>query len=278
MKCVTYNVHFGVGMDGQYDLARIADAVRGADLIALQEVSRNNPQNGSTDMVSGLCALFPDYFTVFGTPYQVNIGSHMDAGKAVSVYFEFGNMVLSKTPIISSRNLLLPRRRTRDVLNLQRGALETMIDTPAGVVRFYNVHLDHVSGTERLAQTVFLKERVTNYQDEGGAVTGLASIGFPEPPHPEHAVLMGDFNFPPDSPEYTLLCGTPEPDGFVDIAATGNGTSAPDHTWFDPEGKKLSSRIDYCFATASLAGKCGKARVDQPACGSDHCPLWFEIG
>lgn len=285
MQCVTYNVHFGVGMDGNYDLARIADEVRGADLIALQEVSRNNPQNGAADMVAGLAGLLPGYFFVFGSPYQVNLGSHMDGDNAVSSYFEFGNMVLSKTPILSSRNLLLPRTRTYDMLNLQRGALEAMVETPLGPVRFYSVHLDHVSRRERLAQIAFLKDRVLGYGREGGAVTGLSSLGFPEPPHPEHAVLMGDFNFEPETPEYVALCGETDPqfgrpanaDNFRDVSIP-DGTAAVDsHSWFDPEGAMAPKRIDFCFTTAELAGHTGKARVDTQATGSDHRPVWIEI-
>ncbi len=33
MEFVTYNIHYGVGRDGRADLARIAEAVRGADVI-----------------------------------------------------------------------------------------------------------------------------------------------------------------------------------------------------------------------------------------------------
>lgn len=285
MKCVTYNTHFGVGMDGKYDLARVADAVRSADLIALQEVSRNNPQNGGADMVAELAALLPDYYAVFGTPYQINIGSHLAGGAAVSTYFEFGNMVLSRVPVMSSRNLLLPRSRTYDILNLQRGALEAMVETPVGPVRFYSVHLDHVSAHERLAQIAFLKDRVLSYQREGGAVTGLSSMGFPELPHPEHAMLMGDFNFLPESPEYFAVCGESEEqfgrsvnaNDFCDVSISESASAAENHTWFDPDGKIGSKRIDYCFASASLAGHTGKARVDATADGSDHRPVWIEI-
>lgn len=285
MKCVTYNIQYGIGMDGKYDLARIADAVRGADLIALQEVSRNNPQNGGHDMVAGITELLPDYFSVFGAPYQMGFGSHLTDGKAVSVYFEFGNLVLSRTPVISSRNILLPRSRTYDILNLQRSALEAMVDTPAGPVRFYSVHLDHVSPAERLAQISFLKDRVLGYQRDGGAVSGLEELGFPEPPHPEHAVAMGDFNLVPESPEYLALCGgTNEEFGrsrnandFVDVSIPEGEDAAESVTWIDPEGKKPSKRIDYCFTTASLADRAGGARVDGDALGSDHRPVWFEI-
>ncbi|MFM9039437.1 MAG: endonuclease/exonuclease/phosphatase family protein, partial [Betaproteobacteria bacterium] len=38
MQIVSYNIQFGTGRDEKVDVARIADTVRGADLIALQEV------------------------------------------------------------------------------------------------------------------------------------------------------------------------------------------------------------------------------------------------
>jgi endonuclease/exonuclease/phosphatase family metal-dependent hydrolase len=40
VKFVFYNIQYSKGRDGRHDLARIADAVRGADIIALQEVTR----------------------------------------------------------------------------------------------------------------------------------------------------------------------------------------------------------------------------------------------
>lgn len=278
MKCVTYNVHFGVGMDGQLDLERIASAVRNADIIALQEVSRNNPQNGGIDMVAGLAELLPDHFSVFGAPFGVNIGSHRTEGRAVSVFFEFGNMVLSKTPIIASRSLLLPRTRSDDVLNLQRGALEAIIDTPLGPVRVYSVHLDHISRTERLAQIAFLRDRLFGFAGEGGAVTGLSTLGFPDLPHPDHAIAMGDFNLLPDSDEYAALIGGGEAEVLRDISIPDGLAASDSPTWFDPDGKLEPKRIDYCLATAELAAHAGQARVDADAAGSDHRPVWVEIG
>jgi endonuclease/exonuclease/phosphatase family metal-dependent hydrolase len=38
MKIVSYNIHYAIGKDDRYDLERIATAVAGADIIALQEV------------------------------------------------------------------------------------------------------------------------------------------------------------------------------------------------------------------------------------------------
>ena len=39
MQFVTYNIQYGLGEDGRYDLDRIAAAVEDADVIALQEVA-----------------------------------------------------------------------------------------------------------------------------------------------------------------------------------------------------------------------------------------------
>ena len=38
MMFVTYNIQYGLGRDGRYDLERTARVVEGADVIALQEV------------------------------------------------------------------------------------------------------------------------------------------------------------------------------------------------------------------------------------------------
>ena len=288
MKLVTYNIQYGIGLDGRYDLHRIAGAVRGADVIALQEVSRNNPANGGVDMVAGLCALLPDYFHVYGAPYEVDMGSAVESGRAVTRTLQFGNMVLSKTPVLSSRNLLLPRRRSYSTLNLQRSALEAMIATPFGPVRFYSVHLDHTSPDERIAQIRHLLGRVLAYTLEGGAVTGVAELGFPEPPHPEEFVLAGDFNMLPGSPEYRAMTGTPDEehgvtlraDRPVDAALLCADVSESRTTWIDPRQQDNLARrkcLDYAFVHAGLASRVKSLRIDSEANGSDHLPVWLEL-
>ncbi|TIV70671.1 MAG: EEP domain-containing protein, partial [Mesorhizobium sp.] len=78
MEIVTYNIQYGIGLDGRYDVGRIADAVRGADVIALQEVTRNNPRNGDRDMVAEISEALPDYFAAYGSNFEVNIGSRLE--------------------------------------------------------------------------------------------------------------------------------------------------------------------------------------------------------
>jgi endonuclease/exonuclease/phosphatase family metal-dependent hydrolase len=287
MKCVSYNIQYGIGLDGRYDIGRIADAVRGADVIALQEVSRNNPKNQGRAMVEEIRAALPDYFSVYGSNFEADIGSHMKDGQAVTVMFQFGNMVLSKSPIRLSRNLLMPRIRSFGHTNFQRGALEALIDTPHGPLRFYSTHLDHRSPEERLAQIRFLRERMLNYPLEGGALSGLSEMGFPEPPHAEAFIVMGDFNMLAGSPEYFEMTGRADHEFGMPLLATHPADAAarisegePATTWVDPkrpEDKSRWKRIDYAFISAGLMAGVRRSWVDHAAVGSDHLPLWIEL-
>jgi endonuclease/exonuclease/phosphatase family metal-dependent hydrolase len=286
MRIVSYNIRYGIGLDGKYDVGRIADAVRGADVIALQEVTRNNPRNGSRDMVAELCEALPDYFAAYGSNFEVNIGSRLENGRAISTSFQLGNMVLSKTPIHLSRNLLLPRSRSLETMNFQRGALEALIETPLGFIRFYSTHLDHRSPVERQGQIRFLRQRLLNYALEGGGLSGIPEIGLPDLPYPEAFIVMGDFNMLPGSPEYVELAGRPDhefgmpltADLAVDVAQ--RLAVAGLVTWVDPERPEDLNRhkcIDYIFTSASLAKSLKRLWTDRDAVGSDHLPLWAEL-
>ncbi|RWM08575.1 MAG: EEP domain-containing protein [Mesorhizobium sp.] len=286
MKIVTYNIQYGIGLDGKYDVGRIADAVRGADVIALQEVTRNNPRNGGRDMVAEICEALPEYFAAYGSNFEVNIGSRLENGRAISTSFQLGNMVLSTTPIHLSRNLLLPRSRSLETMNFQRGALEALVETPLGFIRFYSTHLDHRSPVERQGQIRFLRQRLLNYALEGGGLSGIPEIGLPDLPYPEAFVVMGDFNMLPGSSEYVELAGRPDhefgmpltADLAVDVAQ--RLAVADLVTWVDPERSADKSRhkcIDYIFTSASLARSLKRLWSDSDAVGSDHLPLWAEL-
>jgi len=287
MRVVTYNIQYGIGLDGQYDVGRITDAVRGADVIALQEVTRNNPRNGNRDMVAEIGEALPEYFAAYGSNFEVNVGSRIENGRALTTTFQLGNMVLSKTPIHLSRNLLLPRSRSFEAMNFQRGALEALIETPLGFIRFYSTHLDHRSPVERTSQIRFLRQRLLNYALEGGGLSGIPEIGLPDLPYPEAFIVMGDFNMLPGTPEYAELAGRPDhefgmpltADLAVDVAQRLGASDLV--TWVDPKRPEDASRhkrIDYVFTSASLAGSLKRLWVDRQAAGSDHLPVWVEMG
>ncbi|NKL58197.1 endonuclease/exonuclease/phosphatase family protein, partial [Rhizobium leguminosarum] len=195
MNFASYNIQYGFGLDGRYDLARIARSLEGADVIALQEVTRGFSRNGFADMAADIAAFFPDYFWVYGPACDMHVEADEGGLQPVrGTRFQFGNMVLSRWPIVSTRTLLLPRSRTIGKINLQRGATEAVIDAPGGAIRVYSVHLDHVSADERIRQLEFLNAHINAFVQEGGSLTGGDEFDLPEPPLPEDYVIMGDFN------------------------------------------------------------------------------------
>lgn len=286
MKFVTYNIQYGLGLDKKYDLARTARAVAAAnaDVVALQEVECYWQRSGMVHQPRELAAQLPGYHWVYGA----NLDMHVDAGDAdgnpVQRRRQFGTMVLSKTPILSSRNFPLPKFGPLTQHSIQQGALEAVIDTDSGPIRVYSVHLSHLASETRLPQIEVILDIHRRAPGEGGAWCGghaNPAAGWTEgemPPMPREAILMGDFNFLHDSPEYEAIIGPMTPkygrlanrDGFVDAwVAVGNSEA-------DGDTYELS-RLDYCFVSSPLAGRIRGCLIDNEADASDHFPVVTEI-
>ena len=67
MNFVSYNIQYSKGKDGVYDLERIADTVRGADIIGLQEVTQNFSEAPDSDQPVSLSDLLSEYFWTLPT-------------------------------------------------------------------------------------------------------------------------------------------------------------------------------------------------------------------
>ena len=59
MQFVTYNIQYGLGRDGRYDLERTARVIEGADVVALQEVERFWKRSGNVDRSPSWLNVFP---------------------------------------------------------------------------------------------------------------------------------------------------------------------------------------------------------------------------
>jgi endonuclease/exonuclease/phosphatase family metal-dependent hydrolase len=124
MKFVSYNIQYGFGADGRYDLARAADVIAGADVIALQEVERSWQRSGSDDQPELLSRLLPHHHAVYGPAFDMDASTVGADGKVVNRRRQFGTMLLSRFPILWSRLHLLPMRKVVRPLNTQNAALE----------------------------------------------------------------------------------------------------------------------------------------------------------
>ena len=218
MKFVTYNIQYGLGRDGRYDLDRTARVVEGADVIALQEVERFWKRSGNVDEVAGLAERLPDFHWVYAPGMDVNASYRDEDGRLINRRRQFGIMLMSRSPIISSRGFPLPKYGTLKQHSIQQALLEGVIYTPAGPIRVYSAHLSHLSAETRVPQIEALLDIIDRAPAEGGAWCG----GHPnpdagwtegeEPPMPRHAMIMGDLNFVPRSNQYDMIAGPLSPD------------------------------------------------------------------
>lgn len=286
MKCVSYNIQYGLGSDGQYDLKRIAAEVADADIIALQEVDRFWARSGMVDSPAVLASHLPRHHWVFGANLDIDASTD-DGTRITQRRKQFGTMILSRWPILSSRNFPLPKWGDRTHHSIQQGMLEAVIDTPAlGPVRVYSVHLSHLSPFTRLPQIAAIRDVLDRAPAEGGAWCG----GHPdpasgwleeaEPPMPDSWILMGDMNFPPRSEEYSAMIGGVAP-GYGRLTNRKGPLDAWVLAGHDEDSgsthPNAGCRIDHCFVSGDIAHRVANAAIDDQAKGSDHYPLsvWF---
>lgn len=284
LKLVTYNIHYGQGQDGRLDLARTAEAVRGGDIIALQEVDRYWQRTGGVDQALALAELFPGYFWVYGPGYDApaRVAHPLSANaKQRGRRRQHGNMILSRWPILSSRILPLPKARPEQFCQL-RVMLEAVIAAPGGAIRVACTHLCHISSDTRLPQVEQLHHYMRMLQQEGATWSGDSldnhawADGEDPPPCLDDIVLMGDLNMTPDSDEYRRLTGG-ESDLEDSWAALGNDPAAQEAWSCTSLRDQRKLRLDYIAVSSGLTARLKSTWIDQKCQASDHCPLWLEI-
>ncbi len=157
LRLVTYNVHKGVGADGRRDLARIASVIRhyDADLTALQEVMFYEPWRRKPSQAAVLHGLV-------GRPHAA-VG--LNCRRHFGIY---GNTTFSRHPCSSEENidLTIPLKRPRS-------ALRTTIETAAGPLHVYNVHL----GLARYERRLQIERLVTEIDGTVGSRAPVIVLG-----------------------------------------------------------------------------------------------------
>src|SRR5258708_39919541 len=103
----TYNIHYGVGADGEYDVLRIADAVAQADIICLQETVRGWRQNGYADQTAEIGRRLNRHFRFHG-PMEAGASTVSAHGSITNRRRTFGNALVPRWAILGARGLILP--------------------------------------------------------------------------------------------------------------------------------------------------------------------------
>lgn len=226
VRVLTFNIHGGFG--GGYRLAGIGEeiAATGADIVLLQEVDRHRDRSRRDDQASLLAARLG-----LQEVYGVNVVRAGDPGNARQ---EYGTAILSRYPILSWSNRLLPRYAGQE----QRGLLEAVVQLPDQQIHVYNTHLQHTGGNIRVVQMKAVR----------------AMIGDDPVPH----LLGGDFNAAPDRPPLAVATSGDLADSWPGVGS-GAGRTVP-------EGNP-HRRIDYVLSSPQFSAK--RAEV-IPSAISDH--------
>ncbi len=141
MRLITWNIQWGKGCDGIVDLARIVSVARSmgdADVYCFQEVSDHLADlDGGVDQIAQLGALIPGYVPVFRPAVETIDES--------GTKHRFGNMTLSRLPVLQVASHLLPWPRGAEKRSMRRVALEVTVQTGFGPLRIVNTHLEYYS-------------------------------------------------------------------------------------------------------------------------------------
>lgn len=280
MRVVSYNIQYSLGRDGVYDLGRTVEAVREADVICLQEVDRHWPRSAMADQAALIADLLPDRYWVFGPMLDVDASTIDPDGRVHNVRRQYGQMVLSRFPIVSSRTFPLPMLPTGPLANAWCCALETVIASPEGAVRVLNVHLTDISELNRMTQVWELVRRLHDAPIEGGARCGTSADPgerehwlYADLPMPHAAVVCGDFNDEPHSPVLDVMYRAGYRDSWSHTTAR-----RPDEITFRADlgqGADYDMRIDYILVNHEV--DVIDAEIDGDCDASDHQPVWATL-
>ena len=142
LRVLSYNIHYGQGTDGRYDLKRLAAVINDAkpDLVALQEVDVGVKRSGRVHQARRLAEL---------TGMAVRFGptQHYEGGL-------YGNAVLTRLPILDVVIHPLPyTESTSQRVTYPRGAIAVTVRGPDGnPLRFVSTHFQHNVAEDRVAE------------------------------------------------------------------------------------------------------------------------------
>lgn len=276
MRILSWNIQWGRGSDGRVDLARTAGVIRGfdADVICLQEVAVNHPGlpgGAAEDQAARLAALFPGYAAVFGAGSDLPDGA---GGRRL-----FGELILSRLPLLQVFRHLLPWPADPAVPSMQRVAVEAVVEAAFGPLRVVTTHLEYYSARQRAAQVEALRELQAD-----GHRHAVAPRSDKEPDSPfavlprgEFAVFCGDFNCPNGSPEHARMQASIADDvpRLIDAWDIAHPGVSPAPTFGVHDGSFLPApaTYDFFFVSENLAPRVADVAVDVTTDASDHQPV-----
>jgi endonuclease/exonuclease/phosphatase family metal-dependent hydrolase len=279
---VSWNIQNGLGIDGTISLKRIADTLfemADADIICFQEVSINCEQiDGSRpNQVEELSALFAGYELIFSPAYDVlrdpKIGRE-----------QYGNLILSKYPILSIYHHPLPQLSSSAIRQMPRQMLEVTVQPPsAQPLCVMTTHLEFHSLEQRQLQAQYILQinaQICQLNDFLPLFDGKGA--YSEILRSNRRILCGDFNFLANTDAYNILTrGLSDSDVYQDSILRDawrvrnvNQEHSPTCGVFDhkqwPEGPHCR---DFIFVSNNLSDQVDTFFTNLETQASDHQPI-----
>ena len=274
MEIISWNIQAALGTDGVTDTDRIAAVMRAMgdpDLICLQEIGQRFGR--PDDQVEQLARQFPDHTAFFGPA----IDRLSDDGASRE---RFGNVILSRLPVLHTARHRLPQPADPEHLNMPRQATEVVVPYGAQLCRVLTTHLEYFAAPQRSAQADYLAQtcadacrraahRSPTLVGKDGAYASAFETAL--------TVVCGDFNCEPGSADYRRLLAD---DGLLDAwrLVHGDAEHAPTCGIFDhrqwPDGAHCR---DFFLLTPELKDAVSGLAVNVDTNASDHQPLLLTL-
>jgi len=281
MKIVSWNIQWCLGVDGRVDPKRIvgdAKAFADFDVLCLQEVASNFPAlkgSAGEDQFALIASLLPGFTAIPGIA--------VDTAAADGSRRTFGNMILSRLPVMQATRVQLPWPCDPELRSMPRMLLEVVVQAPFGLLRVMTTHLEYYSALQRVAQVEGVRARHAEASEHArrDRETDRSDGPFHSLPQTVSAVLTGDFNCRVTDPAYARLVAP-----FDERARTFEDAwsvlhpgreRAPTVGVHDREQWPEAFACDFVFATRDLRPRLRAIAVDAATSASDHQPVMLEL-
>ena len=281
MKILSWNVQWCLGVDGRVDPARIvaeARAFADFDVLCLQEVACNFPAlrgSAGEDQFARIASLLPGFSAIPGIA--------VDTPAADGSRRTFGNMVLSRLPVMQATRVQLPWPCDPALRGMPRMLLEVVVRAPFGLLRVMTTHLEYYSALQREAQVEGVRARHAEASEHArrDRETDRSEGPFHSLPQTVSAVLTGDFNCRVTDPAYARMTAPfdERAPAFEDAwTALHPGVArAPTVGVHDREQWPEAFACDFVFASRDLRPRLRAIAVDAATSASDHQPVMLEL-
>ncbi len=248
---MSFNIHYGADGDDLFDLERTASVIEdsGAEIIGLQEVDNHwGSRSKFLDEAAWLADRLDMHFVYGANLDEAPLPGSVDRR-------QYGTAILSEYPIISSENHLLTNIEYQEQPTEQRGLLEAVVNIRGNHIAFYNTHLDFQRAEQRALQVQEILDITSSSK--------------------RPAVIVGDLNATPDSPELQPLFAV-FTDTFTALGQNEDYTFGPDLEGLPGSGsvENPTLRIDYILTARGVTAT--SARVIHTT-ASDHLPIVAEL-